>query len=51
MRLNIQWEKQELRWLLSINMKRDTLPEAEKEEQSRIILEHIFKFFTRVKSA
>jgi hypothetical protein len=25
------------------------LPEAEKEEQSRIILEHIFKFFTRVK--
>lgn len=26
------------------------LPEAEKEEQSRIILEHIFKFFTRVKT-
>ena len=26
------------------------LPEAEKEEQSRIILEHIFKFFTRVKA-
>ena len=26
------------------------LPEADKEEQSRIILEHIFKFFTRVKA-
>ena len=26
------------------------MPEAEKEEQSRIILEHIFKFFTRVKT-
>ena len=26
------------------------LPEAEKEEQSRIILEHIFKFFMRVKT-
>ena len=26
------------------------LPEAEKEEQSRIILEHIFKFFTRVRA-